>query len=367
MHVAIGILSLWAVANDPLLHIESQGDGRIITVVADLREAELPARSESKNTAKHGESILTLRLVDDDGTLGAPIFGEYRRVGEQLHFTPRYRLIPEYEYRATFHATDDRRVSLTHLVPKRPPSKPASVTQIFPSSTVLPANHLKFYIHFSKPMREGRAIFDRIHLLDKDGDEVPDPWRRTELWTEDARRLTLWIHPGRVKTGVNLREELGPVLEPQRRYTLMIDSSLQDADGQRLGKIFKKPFATTVADRERPEPDQWQLLLPEIGTRQQLGVRFEESLDHALSRRFLEVQDSRGGIISGRIDLGESETGWSFTPNVAWSDEDYRLLVDPLLEDLAGNTPERVFDTDLTAAAQTPPVLTLPFRPRHAR
>jgi len=38
----------------------------------------------------------------------------------------------------------------------------------------------------------------------------------------DAKRLSLWIHPGRIKNGVNLREELGPVLEPNRKYTLVL-------------------------------------------------------------------------------------------------------------------------------------------------
>ena len=61
-----------------------------------------------------------------------------------------------------------------------------------------------------------------LEILDEQGTLVEDPWRRTELWTADARRLSLWIHPGRIKNGVNLREELGPVLEPNKTYKLII-------------------------------------------------------------------------------------------------------------------------------------------------
>jgi len=365
MNAAIGILSLLTLGADPSpLRIESSDDGRVVTVVADFEEGQLPTQTFPRLTARQGEAIFTFRLVDEMGKLGAPIFGDYRRVGSQIRFKPRYRLIPQYDYLATIHATDGQSVSLNYRVPKRPALPPVSVEKVFPSSAVLPANHLKFYIHFSKPMREGRAIFDRIHLLNEDGRKVLDPWRRTELWTEDARRLTLWIHPGRIKTGVNLREELGPVLQPHRRYTLVISPDVQDADGQRLGRRFAKGFETTLADRKRPQPDQWQLHLPLIATRQPLEVKFGESLDQALSQRFLEVRDSKRQLVAGRIDVGKLEAGWSFVPKAPWANEAYRLAVNPLLEDLAGNTPNRVFDTDLTAAAQSPPVLILPFRPR---
>ena len=100
------------------------------------------------------------------------------------------------------------------------PSPPV-VTAIYPTATVLPANHLKFYIHFSEPMRQG-VFLDHCKLLDDQDREVLEPFRETELWSADCMRLTLWLHPGRQKTGVNLNTEFGAVLEPGRRYTLVI-------------------------------------------------------------------------------------------------------------------------------------------------
>lgn len=365
MHLAIGILGVLTLAADSPIRIETSDAGRVVIVSVDLEPSQLTEPSLSEVTARQGEAILTLRLIGSDGELGAPIFGDYRRVASQLHFQPRYRLVPEYAYRATFHG-GGRVVSLDYRVPKHRETEAARVERVFPSGAVLPANHLKFYIHFSQPMREGRAIFDHIHLLREDGSHVPDPWRRTELWTDDARRLTLWIHPGRVKTGVNLREELGPVLEPNHRYTLVLDSTLQDANGQSLGEHFEKKFETTAADRDRPQPAEWQLHRPPVATRQPLRVSFNESLDHALSQRFIKVESLQGKRIAGQIVVGVDEVDWSFIPDAFWRDEEYRLVVNPLLEDLAGNTPERVFDTDLNAAPATPPILVLPFQPRLA-
>lgn len=364
MHVAIGILSLLSVVADSPIKIKSSDEGRVVTVSLKLEESQVTLPTSGEITARQGEAVLTLRLVDDDGELGEPIFGEYQLIGSRLQFKPRYRLVSEYEYRATYRKADGSTASLDYRVPRLRATEPAVVEQVYPSARVLPENHLKFYIHFSKPMREGRAIFDRIHLESEDGTRVEDPWRRTELWTEDARRLTLWIHPGRVKTGVNLREDLGPVLEPNRRYTLVIDADAQDADGQPLGRSFTKEFETTVADRQRPQPDQWELAAPAIATQQPLEIRFHESLDHALSQRLLAVQDEHGRPVAGRIELGDQEQSWSFLPAVPWREQDYLVVVDPLLEDLAGNTPERVFDTDLTATPALPLVLVLSFTPK---
>jgi hypothetical protein len=95
---------------------------------------------------------------------------------------------------------------------------------IYPSGDTVPANHLKFYLHFSAPMREG-VFLEHCRLLDATGKPVLEPFRETELWSEDHRRLTLWLHPGRQKTGVNLNDEFGPVLQPNQSYTLVISGA----------------------------------------------------------------------------------------------------------------------------------------------
>lgn len=51
------------------------------------------------------------------------------------------------------------------------------------------------------------------------------------------------------------------------------------------------------------------------------------------------------------------------TPSVPWLEADHRLIVAPILEDLAGNTPVRIFDTDLTKKPGPQPQLQIPFRP----
>ena len=57
-------------------------------------------------------------------------------------------------YRATF-KNGDAETTHDFTIPK-PKTVPGTVSMIFPSADKLPENTLRFYVHFSKPMAEGR-------------------------------------------------------------------------------------------------------------------------------------------------------------------------------------------------------------------
>jgi hypothetical protein len=237
------------------------------------------------------------------------------------------------------------------------------VTRVFPSGDRLPANCLKFYVHFSAPMREGREIFEQIQIVSEDGEVVPDPWRRVELWSTDAKRLTLWIHPGRIKRGVNLREEFGPVLRPNQKYRLVIPKRVLGANGMKLEAEFSKAFETTAEDHTRPLPKHWQIDAPSVGTREPLQIRFGKSLDRAQLLRMITVVASDGRTIRGSISIGSGESTWNFRPSENWMNNRHQLIVDGRLEDAAGNTPLRPFDNDLGSRTLVAPRLSITFTP----
>lgn len=311
-----------------------------------------------------GQRWLRLTLVDEQtGRAGAPIFGRYALEKDRLLFTPRRALTAGRLYRAELLLGQDQTETAQYRVPLPPPGPPPEVEAIYPTASELPANLLKFYLHFSHPMREGREVFERVRLVDSTGRVVPDPWRPTELWTADSRRLTLWVHPGRVKAGVNLREDLGSVLEPGQSYTLVVDGDWQDQAGRPLGKDFEKRFTAAAEDHRQPTLENWTLEPPRAGRRDPLVVRFPEPLDrHLLDRCVLVFDDSRGRV-AGEGLVATGERSWSFRPAEPWRAAAYTLEVDPALEDLAGNTPARPFQVDLTAASPATPLLTLPFQP----
>lgn len=253
------------------------------------------------------------------------------------------------------------------LVAAPPPvvaaTKPA-ITAIYPSGDRVPANHLKFYIHFSQPMRQG-VFLNHCALLDEADKPVLEPFRETELWSEDRKRLTLWLHPGRQKTGVNLNEEFGPVLRPHRRYTLVISGKWPSEDGTPLGAAFRKTFLAIERATAQLDVSAWQLTAPATGSREPLDLRFPAPLDHALLLRSLRVVDASNIPVVGTIRTPNHEKGWSFTPENPWTDGPHRILADTILEDLAGNSLARPFEVDLQAPPPRPtaPIIEVPFRP----
>ncbi len=63
------------------------------------------------------------------------------------------------------------------------------VTRVYPSSSTVPENLLRFYVYFSSPMGEGDAL-EHLSLLDESGREVRGVFFDNfyELWDPTRRR-----------------------------------------------------------------------------------------------------------------------------------------------------------------------------------
>lgn len=115
--------------------------------------------------------VFTVTVVaDSPGVSGLPpVAGRYRVDDTRLIFVPRFPPQPGLTYRALLHGS--RSVSRDLSIPKvveQVPHTPTYVRHVFPSSEVLPENHLRFYIHFSQPMSRSVA-YDNLELLDETG------------------------------------------------------------------------------------------------------------------------------------------------------------------------------------------------------
>ncbi len=226
-----------------------------------------------------------------------------------------------------------------------------TLAAVHPSAAVLPSNQLKFYLHFPVPMPQGEAL-SRLALVDRDtGQPVPEPFRETELWDHEKRRLTLWLHPGRQKTGVNLNADFGPILTEGRRYELRLTQPWSAEDGTRISPGILKQFSAGPPQRAQLRLSDWSIApLPAPGSREALIVRFPTPLDHALLRRCLSLWiPGAKEPVPGQVDLRDDERTWSFTPERPWSSQAHELRVLSFLEDLAGNSLARPFEVDLQA------------------
>lgn len=241
--------------------------------------------------------------------------------------------------------------------------------RIEPYYGVVPANHLKFYLHFGCPMERGN-VFQYLRLIETDENgkeiaEVPEPFREVELWDETFTRLTLWFHPGRQKPGVNLNVEIGPILEEGKSYALEISGKWPTESGNLLSENpINHKFLALPMDERQPYPSEWEIL----GGR---TIICNDLLDPASLAKFLRVETNRGEpIISikiGALEVAHKVPGWlprsegRKLPRPLVDDLSrtrlalpatlppgrYRLIIDPKLEDLAGNSVARPFNVDL--------------------
>lgn len=259
-------------------------------------------------------------------------------------------------------APDPHRTEVT--VPPEVSSSPSRVTAVYPGQGLVPANLLKFYVHFSEPMSEGK-LFDYARLLDGKGKPVMQAFREVELWADHHRRVTLWINPGRTKEALGLSESLGPVLVPNRSYTLEIRAGLPDEKGRPLGQTFRLPFRTTTADHTQPRIDAWQIIPPAAGIKSTLQVRFKETLDYALAQDGISVETADGQPFAGALDVDSDAAGFTFVPSEPWRSGSYRLKAAGVVEDLAGNSLYRPFEAPAGQAEKplaTPPAFHREFK-----
>ena len=352
-----------------------------VVEVVNLNPAVLRALERVSPRIEQWHDILLVSTADPgtDST-ALPLLGDYSVGRDLLRFRPRYAPARGQTYHARFDAAALRRVAsvatappvridTTWQVATRAGAASTTVLQLYPSADRLPANLLRIYLHFSAPMSMGEA-YQRVHVLDEKGQQVEDAFLvvagEKELWDPERRRLTLLFDPGRIKRDLRPNLEAGLPLREGESFTIVVDSSWQDAQGQPLQHAFRKQFAVAAADRTSPRPQEWQLTAPRAGSREPVTLRFPEPLDHALLERLLSVRTA-SGVVAGTTKVDENETRWSFTPAAPWEPGIFTVDVGTELEDVAGNSIRRLFDVDRKAAA-APAVTTdrvaLPFTVR---
>ena len=230
------------------------------------------------------------------------------------------------------------------------------VVAIYPSADELPVNQLKFYVHFSSPMSEDWAL-RAVHVRRADNDEPLDGVfleMEPELWDRERRRLTLLLEPGRIKRGLGPNREAGYPLIEGIPVIVTIDTKFRDAGGLALRTGAERRYEIGPLVRVRVDPADWRYHCPTPGSTDPLTVEFDRPLDHALLEHSLWVNDLAGMALAGWGSVGPGERSWRFEPKLPWEEGRYQVIIDPRLEDLAGNSLIRVFDRDLMQAEDAP-------------
>jgi hypothetical protein len=293
----------------------------------------------------------------------ATVLGALRVRGDRLSFAPRLGFVPGLAYTACADlvalarllpqaASVPRAASILRLpfTPSGPAAEAPRVTAVWPAGEEIPENLLRIYLEFSEPMME-RGVAGRVHLLDAAGEPVPEAFVEIPdgLWDARSTRLTLFLHPGRIKRGVGPHRALGPPLVAGSTVELRVDGELASRRGLALGSPFQRTYRVGAADRASPDPGRWRVEPPGAAGAP-VTVRFDEPLDRALLLRFVAVLPAGDGRpVSGEGNASEDGRAWSFTPDGGWQAGRYRVAVRRAIEDLAGNTVDRLFDVETPA------------------
>lgn len=321
--------------------------------------------------------VFTGHLLPEENTNKHAMLGSYTIDGGLIKFVPRFPFQAGMAYTATFRTSELIKIladkttfdldvaPLSFEAPAREHLSTTTVEAVYPSSDIVPANLLKFYIFFSSPMAEGNP-HEFIHLY-KGKEKVALPFVevKTGLWDGKGQRLTLFFHPGRLKREVGPNLALGPILRAGGTYRLVVNSAMRDRSGNPLAETFEKEFRVVAADRESPEVDAWRFVSPAAGTRAPLQIQFDEALDQALALRFLTVLDPHGDLVDGEVHVGSGETVWRLAPTAPWTAGEYKIQINSNIEDLAGNRLGQLFEANLTREmkpAAIQPFVTKTFR-----
>lgn len=291
------------------------------------------------------------------------VSGKYSLLNRQLIFRPKYPPPPGIEYTIVLDSKVMKEACkelfgasfalTTRFLEVNSTANPV-VEKIYPSSNVVPSNLLRFYIHFSQPMSI-KNPYEFLILFDDAGNEVQDPFVEIPegLWNNTRKRLTVFIHPGRVKRGIGPNATLGPVLKAGLNYTLTMAKDWPDINGNTLGIETTRRFKVSAPTRDRIDPTKWTTIIPEANSLDTLTIVFDNRvIDSALAHRLINIEGPSKKRIEGEILFGDNEMSWLFIPNQPWIKGNYAVSINTKLEDVSGNNVKAAFDISGTSKSK---------------
>ena len=220
-------------------------------------------------------------------------------------------------------------------------ASPEVPIRISPQAKVLPANTLRFYLHFP---RSGEAHFDRDHLwlLKEEEQVVRDPFLvlSHELWSVDGRRLTVLMEPGRIKRGLGADPSHEPALVVGRTYSLAVTAH---------GETARHTFRVSDPVLEAVDETRWRLISPAAGSLDPAVVHFDRVMDAALCEDEIGVLTPAGEAVQTHVSLAPDGTAARLIPSHPWGAGEHHLLASERLEDACGNRLGEALDHALGA------------------
>ena len=237
-------------------------------------------------------------------------------------------------------------VALTVSVPRRRRPRDDPGRRDLPHRDELPRNQLRLYVDFSAPMSEG--VVARHVYVRREPTPASRSTARSSRWSPSSGTANAGGSPccsiRRASSGASRRtrrsgtrcprastvEVVGRRRLPRRRRPSPRSRRATRRYAGRPGRPAPRSTPTSGSSRSRRPGRAIRWSSPSTGrsTTRCSGTASPSATDG-------------GRAVAGDATVGAGETAWSFTPDAGWAAGTYELVVDSILEDLAGNSVAR--------------------------
>lgn len=272
------------------------------------------------------------------------VLGEIKSSGNIHHFTP---IIP-FKAAQTYEIRQGGRYKASFKVKNLKSLDTPELITIFPTKDTVPENLLKMYFIFSSPMQKVGNASNFISVFNETEQKEVELFLNLEkdLWNKDHTRLTLWLDPGRIKTGLIPNKLKGLPLKQGHSYTITVSGKWRTAKGIPLPKNYTKRIVVGKRDNQMPNILNWELSDPAANSKEALNIKFDKSMDAILAQESLRILYRGEILVEGAYVLGKREESILFRPVYAWNKGVYEIISQSIIEDLSGNNMKRLFDTN---------------------
>jgi hypothetical protein len=206
---------------------------------------------------------------------------------------------------------------------------------IYPSGLTVPENLLRIELRFSLALPAPLSI-DHVKLFDAGGREIESAFLDASLPSADLRRVTILLHPARVKSGVGANLLFGRALHVGSVVTLVVDHPA-------LAKPVRKTWRVAAFDAEPPQPTRWTFEPPRRGSRSPIVIQLDAPICSS-AEALIAIRGPDGRRLDGTARLEDGETVWRFLPSRPWRAGSHAVVTHQDIEDPAGNRPCAPFE-----------------------
>ena len=211
-----------------------------------------------------------------------------------------------------------------------------ALPRVRPAGGTVPANLLRLHLEFDVPSWIPHALA-AVRLVGDEGPiEMPFLDLEEGLWDPDLRRLTLLLHPGRIKSGLLARAALGGALAPALPLWLQVELTAFTADAG-SGWTTVASFDVVAAETRPLDMTAWTLDAPPAASNVPLTVWFDRTVDALALRHGLAVLDATDQPVPVAVLPADDGRSVALAPERPWDAGAHRLVVRDDFEDVAGN------------------------------